>query len=467
MSARAERGVTRSLAVRVGSAAALVTASVGGLVALDTGEVDAATTLTVDDLSDGGAAANDCLNHIPGRCSLRDALAAATNGDTIDFAPSLFVGGARTLQLNGLHGRLTATRSVSIIGPGATLLAVRADDAYQFRALTVTAGATNVTISGLTFSNGRDGTGAGLRFDNLGTTALEDVVLTGNTATAGGGGAYFNNSGDVTIVDSTVHGNASTSLNGAGLYFRTNGQHVSIVDSTIDGNTAAGSAAALRFGWTNTAVLIANSTITGNSSATGAPAIAHNGGPLTIAQSTITGNTGGLAIRNLNSYTTALTLSGTVVSGNAATDVTMVAAGDVATTVVANGSFIGGVDGRVTLTNPLVGSPNQRGADPKVGALADNGGRTRTMLPLTGSPLLDTGPVPVATFPRDTWDQRGTGHPRVDGPRVDIGAIEVPAPPAPTTTTSTSTTTTTVTPSTTTSPTTAVPVDPVIPVFTG
>jgi len=71
--------------------------------------------------------------------------------------------------------------------------------------------------------------------------------------------------------------------------------------------------------------------------------------------------------------------------------------------------------------------------DPRLGALADNGGPTQTLLPQTGSPLIDAivngacqtasgvvGPI--------TTDQRGLVRPQVPGGLCDIGAVEIQAP---------------------------------------
>lgn len=59
-------------------------------------------------------------------------------------------------------------------------------------------------------------------------------------------------------------------------------------------------------------------------------------------------------------------------------------------------------------------------ADAMLGALADNGGATRTHLPLAGSPAIDAGDPAFA--PPPATDQRG--EPRVQGTAVDIGAVE-------------------------------------------
>ena len=69
------------------------------------------------------------------------------------------------------------------------------------------------------------------------------------------------------------------------------------------------------------------------------------------------------------------------------------------------------------------------GTDPMLGALADNGGLTKTMLPQPGSPLIDAGDPAYSTSPgAAATDQRGTLFPRVSGGRTDIGAVEVQVP---------------------------------------
>jgi hypothetical protein len=159
--------------------------------------------------------------------------------------------------------------------------------------------------------------------------------------------------------------------------------------------------------------------------------------------STITGNTatqddplylsGGGVVAVFDTGPT-VRLTGTVLAGNIATGVNGTAdliaersSGSV--TVDAPYSMIGsGVLSAVTLT----GTGLLRGDAPMLGALADNGGSTLTMLPLEGSPLIDAGPAVIPSFAGNEFDQRGPGFPRVVGTRGDIGAVEYASPTPPT-----------------------------------
>ncbi|HEU5008107.1 MAG TPA: choice-of-anchor Q domain-containing protein [Jatrophihabitantaceae bacterium] len=70
--------------------------------------------------------------------------------------------------------------------------------------------------------------------------------------------------------------------------------------------------------------------------------------------------------------------------------------------------------------------------NPELGALQDNGGPTKTMMPLAGSPAIDAIPNETGSCVTDfPTDQRGTTRPIGSG--CDIGAVETPAavPPPP------------------------------------
>jgi len=97
-----------------------------------------AATITVINTNDSGAG------------SLRQALADAYNGDTIDFG----VTGTITLTT----GELLVDKNVTIEGPGAASLAVNGN--ATSRVFQIGSGKT-VTISGLTITNGRVSGGSG------------------------------------------------------------------------------------------------------------------------------------------------------------------------------------------------------------------------------------------------------------------------------------------------------------------
>jgi hypothetical protein len=75
----------------------------------------------------------------------------------------------------------------------------------------------------------------------------------------------------------------------------------------------------------------------------------------------------------------------------------------------------------------------------QLGPLQNNGGPTRTMAPLTGSPAIDQGVNQLAIDAGLTTDQRGTGFPRISptGGTVDRGAFEVQVDNVPPTCTAT------------------------------
>jgi hypothetical protein len=61
--------------------------------------------------------------------------------------------------------------------------------------------------------------------------------------------------------------------------------------------------------------------------------------------------------------------------------------------------------------------------DPILGPFQDNGGPTKTIALLPGSPAIDSGDNTDAP----AFDQRGPGFPRIVNGQIDIGAYEVQA----------------------------------------
>src|SRR5436190_777536 len=101
-----------------------------------------AATITVNSAADAGGSC-------PGAsCTLRQAIATAASGDTINFAAGL-----TTITLT--TDELLINKNLTITGPGADRLAVQRSSASGitlFRIFNIASG-TNVTISGLTIAN--------------------------------------------------------------------------------------------------------------------------------------------------------------------------------------------------------------------------------------------------------------------------------------------------------------------------
>ena len=199
-----------------------------GLVLVPAPVVRAATTWIVNDGSDDGTAnAANC----PGtNCRLRDAIAAASSGDTIHFAADFTIpltaqlDISKNLTIDGENHKvmLDGQNSVRIlfVGWGVT---------FNLNALTVARGYTNIAndggsgiknnhgtvkVSHSAFSdNQAAGTGLGGGILNyVGTLTVSNSTFSGNVAYRGGG--IINESGTVTVVNSTFSGNSGNEYGG-------------------------------------------------------------------------------------------------------------------------------------------------------------------------------------------------------------------------------------------------------------
>ena len=159
-----------------------MTAALAVLLLLVKAQLCAAGTLTVTILADDG------------ENTLRQALADAEDGDTIDITAN------GTIELTS--GMLLVDKSVTITGPGQDLLTV---DGQQASRVFYIEPEKTVTISGLTITSGYalNSTGGGVH--NAGTLTLKNCTLSGNEAMLGGGGVF--SEGDLTITDCTLSGN--------------------------------------------------------------------------------------------------------------------------------------------------------------------------------------------------------------------------------------------------------------------
>ncbi|MFO0808470.1 MAG: choice-of-anchor Q domain-containing protein [Gemmataceae bacterium] len=382
-----------------------------------------------------------------GAGSLRQAILdanGASGADTITFDAGFFnAANPRTITLTAASGQLSVTDDVTITGPGPSILTVSGGNAVRVFNVDNTATILNVTMSGMTITGGNGTTngttaadGGGINTTNENLT-LDNVVISGNSSGSNdGGGLDATSTAFITIRNSTISGNTS-GKNGGGLYFFSGGALL-MENCTVSGNSAVGTGpggGGIYFFGTVSAggVTIRNSTIAGNTTngSGGGVVLRSFSGTALIQNSTITGNTsnttsttvgyggGGIALSS-GSATSVLTLDSTIVSGNTAaaangrSDLASIAAA----IVNANFCAIGDADG-FTLSGSSA-SNLATGAVLNLLPLASNGGPTQTVALGVGSPAVNAG----ANNASLSFDQRGTGFPRVVGAAADIGAFE-------------------------------------------
>jgi hypothetical protein len=376
----------------------------------------AAATFTVTNTNDSG----------PG--SLRQALIdanAAAGADDIAFT----VVPPATISL--LSALPAVTSPLTINGLGASNLTIRRDPGAgaNFRIFDITASAApEVTITGVTLTNGNAPMGGAIRAQGTSLT-VRRALIEGNASTGGGGGLYLLSINSLILEDSTVRGNGSQE-GGGGLYSYLPLGPVTIRDTTISGNTnvAGFGGGGLSFvTYYSPPILIENSTISGNTTANWGGGITRlellqpggeriGSSALTITHSTITLNTATVAGGGAGGlYVAFATLRNTIVSGNLNAD-----APDIYGFAKVNFCAVGSPLG----WNPDAGSGNNLpfGTDLQLGPLEDNGGPTETHQPGPNAPPVNAGDP--AFVPPPDFDQRGPGFPRVVGGVIDIGAVE-------------------------------------------
>ena len=370
-----------------------------------------------------------------GAGTLRQAIGDICAGGTITFDADHSI----TLTT----GELVISKDLSVDGTGHAIVV---DGNKVSRVFDITAG--TVSFKHLTIQNGKASNGGGIW--NSGTLMLTDSTISGNAAITAGGGILSNR--PLTVKDSTISGNSADL--GGGLYSATT---LKITNSTISGNSATDNGGGIyNFGGTLT---LTDSTISGNSAYI-AGGIFHKIGDLTLTNSTVSGNTASIAGGIDNEYN--MTIINSTIAGNTATvtggidneySMTIInstIAGNSATNT-GGGIFSGGVlqiknsilagnTGGNCFTPILDGGHNLDsgtscgfsaaydslpGTDPKLGALADNGGSTQTMALGSGSPALDTGDDSVCNDATtvNKLDQRGMARPQ--GAHCDMGAFEL------------------------------------------
>src|ERR1043166_3598503 len=330
-----------------------------------------------------------------GHCTLRAAIEesnATVAGDAIIFSlpqPSM---------INLSLGALSITQNLEIVGPGARRLTVQRSTVTgtpNFRVFHFPAGQSRVKIHGISIRNGNDSAGGGVYVQEGNSVGFYDVVIAGNSATAGGGIANF---GTVSLVRSLVNSNIATQQGGAITNSSPNA-NIGIFSSTLTDNMAAFGGALDNAGLAR----LVNDTISRNSSSSGSSSIFSNPLGTVKVMNTIIG-------RDLGQSGPAL--QGQFESyGN-----------NIVTNAQGSTGFTNGVNNDQVSNNNVI--------DPMLGPLSDNGGQTDTMALLSGSPAIgNANPCVInncSQFPgvvRAERDQRRYLR-FLGGNSVDVGAFE-------------------------------------------
>jgi CSLREA domain-containing protein len=376
-------------------------------------QVSTASTITVNTIADDAT--------VNGNCTLREAIQAANTNAAVDLCPTGSATGQDTILFaRGVTGKIllnsllpNVTDAKGLIIDGRTN-AITLSGNKKVEILLVFPGG-QLTLRNLTVADGKNFDGAGVANAIGGSLEVFNSTFSGNSTTNGGAGGGISNGGLLNVTNSTFSNNSAPNGVGGGIL---NGGTLAVTNSTFSGNSAPnGGGGAINNNNSNSAMSVVNSTFSGNSANLGGGGIS-NLGQLFLTNDTFSGNSAGSnsggGIGNFGTAATAKLLN----------------------TIVANSPSGGNCHGKITDGGYNISSdrscrfiqPTSKNAtNPKLAAsLANNGGPTRTIALLKGSPALNAipkgksrcapNPNPVRT------DQRGVKRPQ--GTACDIGAYE-------------------------------------------
>ncbi|MDW5593842.1 choice-of-anchor D domain-containing protein [Conexibacter stalactiti] len=394
--------LTRSSRLRR-TAAALA----AGAASLALADAATAATLTVTAAADSGAG------------TLRAALAAADDGDRIEFAlpnPSSIV----------LASELVVDRAVTLAGPGWRSLELNGGGVT--RVLRVSAAGVEIERlairDGSAPPSGERAYGGGLLVEQSGDATLREAVVEDNVAggqggriVAGGGiwvgGVNGGNGGSLHVVRSAIVGNLASGVGSGGLAASVSGgglgastasaSVVTIEDSTVAANTVDSTSDGMAFGNGGgiastgfTSGRLLRSTVTANA--------------VTVAGVTLTSASAGGAGDNTSS---AWQSYGSIVAGNTVqavpSDCSARLAGDHNVVGTSSGCAISGTGNSVV--------------NPQLGAFGDHGGPTPSYALAPTSPALQAVPAGSTACPAGATDQRGVARPELAA--CDAGSYEL------------------------------------------
>jgi len=413
------------------------------------------------DVSDAAPGDGHCATGA-GFCTLRAAIQEANanpGADTIQLQANTTYLLSQSVGNPNYDGNLDISTTVTILGAGPQSTVIDGNGAVTgervFDIITDT-----VVISGVTIENGRSPNDGGGILNGGRLTLINAAILSNTVDGSNDWGGGIDTFGPLTVTNSLIRGNKTGHHNAYGGGIMDGGIYpLTVIDSIISDNTTTSTTGLGLGGGISGFGRIEGSTLSGNSAATGG-GLYKPGGALVIINSSFTGNSatgagGGLYSRysQTSLYNTTVTdnlansdesgtaYGGGVVqeSGGAFDFINSIIAGN--NRVRVPGPFLDGDDcaGAVTAVGfnimlsvdsgfcTISGTPTL--AEPLLGPLQDNGGPTPTQALLPGSPAIDAGNpsgctddqgAPLAT------DQRGRPRPVFGGAalRCDIGAFE-------------------------------------------
>lgn len=391
-------------------------------------------------VAQGGADAGTCSSAASSCATVTYALTQAAVGATVHVSGTIF-------------DNIEITKAVTITGQGAASPAVL--DGSNLAPVVDTNASGLVTLDDLTITHGSTTAFGGGIISTGRAVVLSDSTVTANKSRLQGGGIWHRAFGNLTVRNSTISDNSAGNCSGCltwgggGINVDgTDGGDLVVIDSTISGNTTSSGGGGIEAN-DGATITVLRSTISGNQGTKGGGV---HGYDTTITESTITGNSATYGGGTWNVAGVALHLDESTVTGNKAFHSGGGITNQLGTvqfrgSIVAKNTGFGGAPdncathGQGTFTWTSHGhnladtdhaecgltQPTDVTGDPLLGALADNGGRTRTMMPAAGSPARNR--IPAGTVLGGTTmcrgdDQRGYLRPQPGAANCAIGAVE-------------------------------------------
>ncbi len=344
-----------------------------------------------------GSDSNNCQSTTTACKTIAGAMGKAASGDTIHIAAGTY---AETLNVS---------KSLAFIGAGADQTII--DGGGSSTVLWISSGSSlQVSLSGVTVQNG-SGSGSSGGIYNAESLTISDSVIRSNTSSTDLGGGIFNaGTGVLTITNSSLYGNSA--YRGGSALFNDGGQ-VRLEKTAVYGNRYLGTAGdSVLHNQNNGSLTLENVTVSSN---TGSGVI-NSGGTVTSLNVTIANNSGPGA----QNYDTFNIKNSILASNNPGGN-----GQNCVNPLTSQGYNMEDGD-----NCGLHGTGDKVNTDPVLGSLRDNGGGVPTQALMTGSPAIDAG----TNSGCPATDQRGTTRPK-DGDgnstaTCDMGAYEYdPAAP--------------------------------------